>query len=53
VGRAFQLQHTRGRRSVAGTAGASHLLAQGRRSGRARGRNEPPVAASVLPLRAL
>jgi hypothetical protein len=44
------LLHTRGRRSGAATAGASHLLVQGRRGGVARGRRKPPVAVSGLPL---
>jgi hypothetical protein len=37
--------------SGAVAAGASHLLAWGRRSGAARGRRKPPVAVSGLPLR--
>jgi hypothetical protein len=34
-------------------AGASHLVAQGRRSGVARGRRKSPVEVSGLPLREL
>jgi hypothetical protein len=51
--RASHLLHTRERRSGAAATETSHLLAQGRRSNRARGRSEPPIAVSGLPLRAL
>jgi hypothetical protein len=47
--RASHLLHTRGRRIGAVMAGASHLVAQGRRSGAARGRSKPPVVVSGLP----
>jgi hypothetical protein len=51
--RASHLLHTRERRSGAVAARASHLMAQGRRSGAARGRSKPPVAVSGLSLREL
>jgi hypothetical protein len=51
--RTSHLLHTRGRRGGVAAAGASHLLAWGRRRSAARGRNEPPVALSDLPLHEL
>jgi hypothetical protein len=51
--RTSHLLHTRGRRSDVAAAGASHLLAWGRRRSAARGRSEPPVALSGLPLHEL
>jgi hypothetical protein len=47
------LLHTRGRRSGAVVARASHLMARGRRSGASRGRSKPLIVVSGLPLREL